>query len=122
MLGERRDGPLAEALAQTLAPMRSADALGLLTGVGVRATPAHAAEQVLADEWLKANRFLDEVRQTPYGPVVNRPYATFSRTPAGYTRPDPGLGEHSMEVLADWGFDPARIAALADQGVVMCLS
>ena len=53
--------------------------------------------------------------------MTNRPYATFSRSPCGYNRPDPGLGEHSFEVLADWGVDPDRIASLADEGVVMVL-
>ena len=64
---------------------------------------------------------LDQVRETPYGPVTNRPYATFSRSPCGYNHPDPGLGEHSFEVLADWGVDPDRIASLSDEGVVMVL-
>ena len=47
--------------------------------------------------------------------------ATFSRSACGYTRPDPGLGEHTFEVLSDYGIDPDRIASLADDGVVMVL-
>jgi crotonobetainyl-CoA:carnitine CoA-transferase CaiB-like acyl-CoA transferase len=112
---------LAAQIAAALSRMSVADALSVLRRAGVRAVPAQEGDEVLADTWLQANNFLDQVRQTPFGPVTNRPYATFSRSPCGYNRPDPGLGEHSFEVLADWGVDPARIGQLADEGVVMVL-
>jgi crotonobetainyl-CoA:carnitine CoA-transferase CaiB-like acyl-CoA transferase len=121
MMREPRDGALASLLEARLALMTVADALAVLRAVGVRATPAQEGDEVLADPWLQANRFLDELRETPFGPVVNRPYAGFSRSVAGYSRPDPGLGEHSFEVLADWGIDPDRIAQLGEDGVVMVL-
>jgi len=89
---------------------------------GVRATPVREGEEILGDSWLWANDFFDAVRQSPHGPVTNRPYATFARSPVGYDRPEPGLGQHSFEVLADYGIEPARIQRLADDGVVMCLS
>ena len=44
------------------------------------------------------------------------------RSESGYKRPDPGLGEHTFEVLADYGIPPDRMARLAEDGVVMCLS
>jgi crotonobetainyl-CoA:carnitine CoA-transferase CaiB-like acyl-CoA transferase len=122
MEAEPRGGALAKAIADALAPLTVAAALSALQGAGVRAVQAKEGEQVLADTWLQANNYLDQPRQTPYGPVVNRPYASFSRSVAGYTRPDPGLGEHTFEILADYEIDADRIAALADEGVVMCLS
>jgi len=122
MLAEPRDGVLAEALASALAGMPMDAALAALVGAGVRASPVREGEQILSDPWLWANDFFDQPRQTPHGPVVNRPYARFSRSESGYTRPDPGLGEHTFEVLADYGIAPERIAELADDGVVMCLS
>jgi crotonobetainyl-CoA:carnitine CoA-transferase CaiB-like acyl-CoA transferase len=121
LMAEPRDGALAAQIAAALSRMSVADALSVLRRAGVRAVPAQEGDEVLADTWLQANNFLDQVRQTPFGPVTNRPYATFSRSPCGYNRPDPGLGEHSFEVLADWGVDPARIGQLADEGVVMVL-
>jgi crotonobetainyl-CoA:carnitine CoA-transferase CaiB-like acyl-CoA transferase len=121
MLAEPRDGALAEQIEAVLRQRTVADALNALRKAGVRAAPAQEGEEVLADKWLQANNFWDQVRETPYGQVTNRPYATFSRSPCGYNRPDPGLGEHSFEVLADWGVDPDRIASLADEGVVMVL-
>jgi crotonobetainyl-CoA:carnitine CoA-transferase CaiB-like acyl-CoA transferase len=121
MMAEPRDGALAEALAEALAPKSAADALGALLAAGVRATPVHEGDEVLSDPWLWENNFFDTARQTPYGPVTNRPYARFSRSKSGYERPEPGLGEHTFGVLADFGIDPQRIEALADDGVVMRL-
>jgi len=121
MMAEPRDGGLAALLEETLAGKTMVDALTALVAAGVRATPAREGEELAADPWLWANHFFDALRQTPHGPVVNRPFASFSRSPTGYDRPEPGLGEHTFEVLADWGVDPDRIARLADDGVVMRL-
>lgn len=38
----------------------------------------------------------------------------FSATPVQYRRPPPLLGEHTDELLAEFGFEPAEIAALRD--------
>jgi len=122
MMSEPRDGVLAGALAETLATMPMTRAVTALLTAGVRATPAHEGDEVLNDAWLWENEFFDMARQTPYGPVTNRPYAHFSRSKSGYERPDPGLGEHSLEVLADYAIVPDRIAQLFDDGVVMVLS
>jgi crotonobetainyl-CoA:carnitine CoA-transferase CaiB-like acyl-CoA transferase len=122
MMAEPRDGALAAELEAVLAELTVVEALTALLAAGVRATPAHEGDEVLNDPYLWANDFFDMARPTPYGPVTDRPYGQFSRSHTGYTRPEPGLGEHSFEVLADWGVDPDRIAALADDGVVMVLS
>jgi len=121
-MAEPRDGALADELETVLARLSMAEALSALIGSGVRATPAHEGDEVLGDPYLWANDFFDTAKATPYGPVADRPYGHFSRSHTGYTRPEPGLGEHTFEVLADWGIDPERISALADEGVVMCLS
>lgn len=41
-----------------------------------------------------------------------------SRTPAACTRAPALLGTHNREVLAEFGFDPAEIAALRDAGTL----
>jgi crotonobetainyl-CoA:carnitine CoA-transferase CaiB-like acyl-CoA transferase len=122
MMSEPRDGALAAQLDEALATMTVEEALTPLIGAGVRATYVRKAEEILNDRWLWANDFFDKVLDTPHGQVTDRPYADFSRSHSGYRRPEPGLGEHSFEVLADYGFDPDRIARLADAGGVMCLS
>ena len=39
-------------------------------------------------------------------------------TPGRFTRPGPALGEHTDEVLADYGFGPFEVVALRREGVV----
>jgi crotonobetainyl-CoA:carnitine CoA-transferase CaiB-like acyl-CoA transferase len=42
----------------------------------------------------------------------------FSRTPTRVTRPAPMLGQHTRELLREYGYDDAAIDALAADGVV----
>ena len=42
----------------------------------------------------------------------------FSRTPTSITRPAPMLGEHTRELLREYGYDDAEIDALVADGVV----
>ena len=46
-------------------------------------------------------------------------YARFARTEQTAALTPPGLGEHSREVLAEIGLDPAAIDALAAAGVIV---
>jgi alpha-methylacyl-CoA racemase len=52
------------------------------------------------------------------GVVQPAPAPRFSRTPASVGLPPPLAGEHTPEVLADWGFPAADIAALRTAGAV----
>jgi alpha-methylacyl-CoA racemase len=46
------------------------------------------------------------------------PAPRFSRTPGSIDRPPPHAGQHSDELLAEIGYDEAKIAALRDAGAV----
>ena len=46
------------------------------------------------------------------GQVQPGPVPRFSRTPGSIDRPPPHAGQHTDEVLAEWGLDPDRIADL----------
>jgi len=46
------------------------------------------------------------------------PAPRFSRTPSAITRGPAHAGEHSREILADWGVEGARIEALLAKGAV----
>jgi alpha-methylacyl-CoA racemase len=46
------------------------------------------------------------------GTIQPAPAPRFSRTPAEIARPPAHPGQHSREILFDWGFDAARIDAL----------
>ncbi len=52
------------------------------------------------------------------GVVQPGPAPKFSKTPGAVQMPPPAPGQHTDEILADWGFDSAEIARLHDGGAV----
>jgi alpha-methylacyl-CoA racemase len=52
------------------------------------------------------------------GVVQPAPAPRFSRTEPSVQRPPAHAGQHTDEILADWGFDADRIAKLRDAGAV----
>jgi alpha-methylacyl-CoA racemase len=52
------------------------------------------------------------------GVVQPAPAPRFSQTPAGVSRPPAHAGQHTDEVLGDWGFDDKEISALRSAGAV----
>ena len=52
------------------------------------------------------------------GHVQPGPVPRFSRTPGSIDRPPPHAGQHTDEVLADFGFDAERIAALRESKAI----
>jgi alpha-methylacyl-CoA racemase len=57
-----------------------------------------------------------------YGVVQPAPAPRLSRTPAAIAGPPPEGGEHSRQILADWGFASARVEALIGSGTVISTS
>ena len=54
-----------------------------------------------------------------FGPMRSvRGYATWSRTKAGFDRRAPMIGEHSLEVLREFGVSEDRIAKLQEDGAI----
>ena len=61
------------------------------------------------------------VRQTydGFGEVRQAaPAARFSATPSEISRPAPRLGEHSLAILAELGYDETRRGELLEAGVI----
>jgi alpha-methylacyl-CoA racemase len=52
------------------------------------------------------------------GRVQPAPAPRFSRTPGSIARPAAHAGEHTREILGDWGFDADRVDALVGNGAV----
>ena len=105
-----------------------------------RETVAAAVRRKTRDEWMRVFDgeeacvapvlSLSEVAGHPHiaarrtvadvdGVVQPAPAPRFSRTGAGIGGPPPARGEHSEEVLRDWGFDESEIAALKESGAVL---
>jgi alpha-methylacyl-CoA racemase len=52
------------------------------------------------------------------GVVQPAPAPRFDRTPGGIQRPPAHAGQHTDEVLAEWGFEPAAVAKLRETGAI----
>ncbi|MDA3644225.1 CoA transferase [Saccharopolyspora indica] len=52
------------------------------------------------------------------GVVQPAPAPRFSRTPGAVQGPPPRPGQHTGEVLGDWGFTPGEVAALREAGAI----
>ena len=89
-----------------------------LNEAGVPCGPIHSIDKVFADPQVK---HLDIVREiaTAGGTlrVVGQP-VTLSRTPSRVVAPPPGRGEHTGEVLREFGFSDAEIEKLRRDRVI----
>jgi formyl-CoA transferase len=73
----------------------------------------------LDDPWLAENGFVETWNHPRLGPLVTaKAFSVFSRTPSGFVWPTPDLGEHSAEILGEYGIAPQRIAELMAAGAV----
>jgi crotonobetainyl-CoA:carnitine CoA-transferase CaiB-like acyl-CoA transferase len=118
-LAQPRRGALAGAIAARLAERRRAEALKDLRAAGVPACPVLRPEEARGETWLWDSGFFELRRHPLWGDTVaSRAFADFSRGDTGFTRLDPDLGEHSVEVLDAYGFDMARIRRLAEAGLI----
>jgi len=85
----------------------------------VPAAPINTLDEVFADPQVKTYGFPIEVEHAKMGKMKLIGNAVdMSRTPPSIDRPPPVLGEHTEEILADLGYDSARLAALKNQGAI----
>ncbi len=114
-----RDGALAERIASALAGRARDEAVRALLAAGVPAAPVLRGVEALESKWLWENRTLERWTHPRLGDLIGvRSYADFSRTPAGFARPCPDIGEHTTELLTELGIAPDRIADLLATGAV----
>ena len=76
--------------------------------------PIYAIDQMFADPQVKhlgIAQSVEEARTSRRCSVVGQPF-TLSRTPSKIAAPPPELGEHTDEVLKEFGFSAKEIAAL----------
>lgn len=93
--------------------------LELLTEHDVPCAPALRRFEVIEDPQVIASGTIIETDHPIAGRLRQaRVAARFSRTPVGTPVGAPGLGEHSVEVLAEAGFDTSTIDRLLAEGVV----
>jgi crotonobetainyl-CoA:carnitine CoA-transferase CaiB-like acyl-CoA transferase len=117
---EPEDGPLAQAIAATLAGVDRAAALAALGAAGVPALSTHRTADLFNDPQVGANELLAELHHSQWGGVVQTgTLAKFSAMPGRVEHAAPILGEHTDELLArHLGYDADRIADLRRSGIV----
>jgi formyl-CoA transferase len=93
--------------------------MALLSEADVPAMPMHDLQSVLTDPHLQETGFFSLVDHPTEGVIRSmRVPATWSDTAAQPFRHAPRLGEHSLEVLKEAGFDDAEIGTLLSGHVV----
>ncbi|MEE9280246.1 MAG: CoA transferase [Myxococcota bacterium] len=118
-LAEARDGPLAALAADALKQLPCDLAVERLRASGVPAAAATRGEDVFTSPLFLDNDFFEETVHPTHGPLLSvRGYARWSRTPGGFVRRFPELGEHTAELLSELGFAERDVARLLDSGVV----
>jgi crotonobetainyl-CoA:carnitine CoA-transferase CaiB-like acyl-CoA transferase len=119
-LEEARDGPLASVIATVLAGLPREKALEEMRARGVPAAPVTRFEEVYSSPLFGANDFFAEEVHPTQGPMLTvRRFAHWSRTPSGFARRFPKLGEHTEELLSELGFARAEIARLIESGAAL---
>ncbi len=91
-----------------------------LEKAGVPAGPVLDIGQMTEDPQTLARRMIMDVQHSRLGSVRTLgPPIKFSQTPANVRRAAPYLGEHSAEILREYGYDEDALAAMAASGAVI---
>ncbi len=112
------------ALVETLAPLfkkrGSAEWLERLEAAGVPAGPVLDIAQMHADPQTRAREMVVETPHSRLGPVktLGAPIR-FTGTPGGVRRAAPVLGEHTREVLQEYGYTESEIETLIAAGAIV---
>jgi crotonobetainyl-CoA:carnitine CoA-transferase CaiB-like acyl-CoA transferase len=97
--------------------------LAALDDKGVPCGPVHDMLEALNDPQTLAREMVVEVEHSTVGPVktIGLPIK-FSATPGKVNSGAPVYGEHTREVLREYGFEPAQIEAFEREGAVVSAS
>ncbi|HEV2000028.1 MAG TPA: CoA transferase [Xanthobacteraceae bacterium] len=109
---DNRDALNAE-IDRHLAAATSAEWIERLNRAGVPCGPIYAIDEMFADPQVEHLAIARSVRTAAGGALrlVGQP-VSLTRTPSEIAAPPPKLGEHSEEVLREFGFDAAEIEKL----------
>ena len=109
-----------ELRASALRAKTTAEWLEILDRLDVPAMPYHTFETLLDDPHLADVGLIETVEHPTEGRIRNLgvPNRWSDATRADY-RPPPKIGQHSVEILAEAGYDDARIRDLIDARVIV---
>jgi crotonobetainyl-CoA:carnitine CoA-transferase CaiB-like acyl-CoA transferase len=113
------DGPLADAIGDALRSLTRAEAVERLGARDVPVAPAIRQEEILHDPFLRQHKLLDRYEHPDHGTVSGiRGYGSIDETRLGFTRRAPLLGEHTTELLREFGVEGPRIEQLLKDEII----
>jgi crotonobetainyl-CoA:carnitine CoA-transferase CaiB-like acyl-CoA transferase len=93
--------------------------MALMEEAGIPAGPILDTGEMFADEQTRHRNMVVEVEHSSVGKIKTLgPAVKLSKSPTSVRRAAPRLGEHSAEVLAEFGYSDAEIGELLEAGVV----
>jgi crotonobetainyl-CoA:carnitine CoA-transferase CaiB-like acyl-CoA transferase len=110
---------LVAAMNAVLATRTRAEWIEAFDAAGVPVGPVHSIGEALAHPQTQARGMVVDLVHPQAGPTkaLGCP-VHFSKTPTSIDRPAPLLGEHTREVLREYGYSDAEIDALAAEGAI----
>ncbi|RII99747.1 CoA transferase [Achromobacter sp. K91] len=107
-------------VADVIATRSSQEWLEGLARADIPASPLYSVDDLLQDEHLATTGFIRPMDHPSEGRIrTTAPLGRYENTPTSIRRPAPRLGQHSREVLAEAGYDPARIDAMTARGITL---
>jgi len=90
-----------------------------LTSAGLPWAPVASLPEVISDPQARANDFFAAYEHPTHGPIeiVANPMH-LSKTPASVRMPAPEFGQHTEEILLEYGYTWGDIAQFKEQGVI----
>ena len=115
-----REEELAALLEETFSTQNTSHWLELLDGAGVVAGPIYNMEQVYQDPQVLAREMMVDTQDPELGTIHNIGVPVkLSDTPGSIRRRAPALGEHSAEILLEYGFARGEVDGLLADGVIL---
>lgn len=114
---ERRD-ELRDILEDRLKTRSKREWTALFVDAGLPAGPINTLDEVFADPQVLHSQLTETLTHPTLGALRQVVTPVFGGTASGASRPPPLLGEHTVEILRETGFDSASINALLDAKVV----
>lgn len=107
------------AIERALAAKSGREWIALLQAAGVPCAPVNKLDQVAASEQAKSRNIILEWEQEGLGTAkgINYPYR-FMNYETTVRRPVPRLGEHTEEIMREYGFTQEQIAVFKEKNVI----